>query len=451
MRKEIIRFFRNLWDDTNGLMVPYIGVLLILVIIPLVVLAVDGARFQSLQTQMQAAADAAALAGAAELNGQPGAMSRATDAINNYLSNYLSGMGNANAVQFSAPAYYSALPPADQLPSNGTPASTDDEARFVLVTATPVTVPIVLPGGSFSGGARAVAGMFEDICGTPPPVIYICNPWEGTGPDLTIALSDASKIRQQLKLTNDGTNRPGSFGWIVPPDGDLSVANLQDWISRNVPNTCYRPSVNLNTGARPTALSGFNKRFNIGADSTHSPDINVQPNHLPPPPPPPLPNRDTCFTNPASCSPPFRGNGLWNCGSYWTTYHSTTAPTGCTDPTTTLSRYDIYSYEIAHPDPTIIPGVPGRRVLPVPVINCIANSSLMGNGQQNATIPVELAAFAKFLITEPVDMSLMSLTPPQPPPLFGEFTGPLVGKPFMGPLTDTNKKVPAFQNVKLYR
>jgi hypothetical protein len=206
-------------------MVPYVGVLLILVIIPLVLLAVDGARYQSLQTQMQAAADAAALAGAAELNGQPGAMSRATDAINNYLSNYLSGMGTTNRVQFSAPAYYSALPPADQLPSNGTPANTDDEAHFVLVTATPVTVPILLPRGSFSAGARAVAGMYEDICRSPP--IYICNPWEGTGTDVSTALSSLSERRKQLQLVNNGTTSPGSFGWLVPPGSTVTASNCK--------------------------------------------------------------------------------------------------------------------------------------------------------------------------------------------------------------------------------
>ena len=108
-----MRFSRNLWRDTSGVILPYVTVMLV-AIIGLGLLAVDGARYQSLQTQMQAAADAAALAGAAELNGKTGARSRATAAINNYLSNHLSGMGIATAVQHSAPAYYSALPPANQ-------------------------------------------------------------------------------------------------------------------------------------------------------------------------------------------------------------------------------------------------------------------------------------------------------------------------------------------------
>jgi Putative Flp pilus-assembly TadE/G-like len=253
-------FFRNFWHDTNGLMVPYIGVLLILVIIPLVVLAVDGARYQSLQTQVQAAADAAALAGAAELNGQPGAMSRATDAINNYVGNYLSGMGTTNPVQFSAPAYYTALPPADQLPSNGTPANTDDEAHFVLVTATPVTVSIILPRGSFSAGARAVAGMKEDPFRCRIRPIYICNPWEGTPTNLSTALSKDPSQQPQLTLVNDGTSIPGhSFGWLVPPDNNMSASNLQNLISTSAPKTCYSTKVSVNTGPQPSSvLTSFN-------------------------------------------------------------------------------------------------------------------------------------------------------------------------------------------------
>ena len=63
------RMFKSLWQDTSGIMLPYVTVMLV-VIIGGSLLAVDGARFMSLQTQMQAAADALALAGARELNGK---------------------------------------------------------------------------------------------------------------------------------------------------------------------------------------------------------------------------------------------------------------------------------------------------------------------------------------------------------------------------------------------
>ena len=86
------RMFKSLWQDTSGIMLPYVTVMLV-VIIGVSLLAVDGARYMSLQTQMQTAADALALAGARELNKKAGAETRATNAINNLVTNGLAGMG----------------------------------------------------------------------------------------------------------------------------------------------------------------------------------------------------------------------------------------------------------------------------------------------------------------------------------------------------------------------
>jgi Flp pilus assembly protein TadG len=61
---EIVAAF---WHDTSGLMLPYVT-LVLTVLAGFSVLAIDGSRYMSLQTQMQAAADALALAGARELN-----------------------------------------------------------------------------------------------------------------------------------------------------------------------------------------------------------------------------------------------------------------------------------------------------------------------------------------------------------------------------------------------
>ena len=81
------RFARRalaLWRDTDGLMVPYVAVMLP-VLVGFALLALDGSRRMSLQTQMQAAADSLALAGARELNKQAGAESRAISAMANAL------------------------------------------------------------------------------------------------------------------------------------------------------------------------------------------------------------------------------------------------------------------------------------------------------------------------------------------------------------------------------
>ena len=78
--KKIMRLARDLWHDASGVILPYVTLMLV-VIVGLSLLALDGARYMSLQTQMQAAADAMALAGAAELNGKSGARARATKCL----------------------------------------------------------------------------------------------------------------------------------------------------------------------------------------------------------------------------------------------------------------------------------------------------------------------------------------------------------------------------------
>ena len=95
------------WGDTDGVILPYVTLMLV-VIIGVSVLALDGSRYMSLQTQLQNGADALALAGAAELDRTPTAIERATRAINRLVTNSsLFGSGSdqkraGRADQFSA-------------------------------------------------------------------------------------------------------------------------------------------------------------------------------------------------------------------------------------------------------------------------------------------------------------------------------------------------------------
>src|SRR5712671_1237618 len=74
------------WGDTDGIILPYVTLMLV-VIIGVSVLALDGSRYMSLQTQLQNGADALALAGAAELDRLPDARTRAVRAINRLVAN----------------------------------------------------------------------------------------------------------------------------------------------------------------------------------------------------------------------------------------------------------------------------------------------------------------------------------------------------------------------------
>jgi Flp pilus assembly protein TadG len=375
-------YARSLWDDTSGVMLPYVTIMLV-VLVGVSVLALDGARMESLQTQLQQAADALALAGAAELDQRPTSITRATNAINNIVTNKtLPGIGNAN-VTVSNIRFLKSLPASD-VSTIGTAnlALNSTEAQYVEVTVAPVTLATILPASFFGGtnsvtaGAQAVAGRGAAlVCGVPP--VFICNPYEQPGMSDTDAkelllakLSDPLERRRQwaLKATKNG---PGQFGWLVPPDGCTGADCLENWIARTIPIACYNTSgVDLNTGEKTSVNDGFNLRFdiykgNISYSPDYAPGINVRKgyfssngNWCPPKANPEDPYytnatvtalpRDTAFSD-------FMGNGQWDCLGYWNKNHTTSPPAVMADgrtgvcgnaTTTTWSRYDVYRYEI---------------------------------------------------------------------------------------------------------
>src|SRR5262252_5086191 len=137
---------KSLWNDTSGIILPYVTMMLV-VIVGLSVLALDGARVMSLQTQLQNGADALALAGAAELDRLPDAETRARTAIERLLTNStLFGSNASRTIKVSNVQFYSHLPASDASPmSVGKLATGLGNARFVSVTVRPVTLPILLP------------------------------------------------------------------------------------------------------------------------------------------------------------------------------------------------------------------------------------------------------------------------------------------------------------------
>jgi hypothetical protein len=192
----------------------------------------------SLQTQVQAAADALALAGARELNQQSGAQSRAIDAMANTSfsnGNTLSGMGTAPTFSYTY-AFYKSLPAATA-GLTGIAAASDSDTRFVAVTVTAVTVPSIFPvkyfnpngSNSFSAGAQAVAGFTDRVACDFPPV-FICNPYETAGMSdaqatqaLRTNFSDAAVLRKQYRLDATKTS-PGHFGYCRRMDAMVQAA-----------------------------------------------------------------------------------------------------------------------------------------------------------------------------------------------------------------------------------
>ncbi|MFZ2493794.1 MAG: pilus assembly protein TadG-related protein, partial [Thermoanaerobaculia bacterium] len=151
--------------DQSGAVLPMVTVSLI-TLIGFATLAVDLSRLMDLQTQLQKAADAFAIAGAAELDGGADAITRADAAIDALMAGQNSSVWGG-VVTVSSRTYHATLPATDDLAMGGGGAAAGD-ARYVEVVVTPVTVNTFLPAtllgavdNTLTTGATAVAGFTQ--------------------------------------------------------------------------------------------------------------------------------------------------------------------------------------------------------------------------------------------------------------------------------------------------
>src|ERR1700730_12498489 len=117
-------YLREVSADRAGVVLPYVAVMLI-AIVGLSALALDASRLMSVQTQLQNAADALALAGAAELDRRPDSIIRAEAAIRNLVANPIVGTGLDKTVGVTGLDFLQSLPANDDLPI-GAANLTDD-------------------------------------------------------------------------------------------------------------------------------------------------------------------------------------------------------------------------------------------------------------------------------------------------------------------------------------
>ena len=286
-------------------MVPYVAVMLP-VLVGFALLALDGSRRMSLQTQMQAAADSLALAGARELNKQTGAESRAISAMANAhaatrSSNTLFGAGSSPTLDYTFVFYSSLSAASDGI--GGSTASGDGDAKYVAVKITPQTWTTILPASflknistnAFAIGADAVAGFAgTSVCSVAP--IFVCNPYEESAGSMTdaqataalfSAFDDPAALRRQLKLNRNGVG-PGHFGWLNTAD-DCNDATCMAKAVAGASGACYSDAgVSLAIGNKTAAEPYFDTRFDIynqnpplASPSAAPPAVNVRKGYLP--------------------------------------------------------------------------------------------------------------------------------------------------------------------------
>src|SRR6185437_4167421 len=227
---------RRLWNDRDGAILPYVAIMLV-VIFGLSALAVDASRLMTVETQVRAAADALALAGAAELDRRPDSIIRAEAAIHDLIVNPVASAGLGKVVEISRITFLRSLPSSDELPIT-TANLTDDPtlAAYVQVAVKPVGMAMIFPislSGSrrtISVGAQAVAGYDQIVCNADP--VFVCNPYETPGMtyfQATQALVAADQpsaphsrlIRLARSQFKNGGLSAGDFGYVKPATGYL--------------------------------------------------------------------------------------------------------------------------------------------------------------------------------------------------------------------------------------
>lgn len=386
-------------SDCSGVVLPYVAIMLI-AIIGLAGLAIDSSRLMSVQTQLQNAADALALAGAAELDRRPDSIIRARAAIDNLIANPIVGAGNDRVAQVANVEFLRSLPVSQDLPISEANLTDDPTlAAYVQVTVKPVSMLPLFPMSmsaerrTIGVGAQAVAGYDQVVCNVTP--LYVCNPFEAPGMTyyqatqaLVEASQDPASQRRLIRLAGsaNGAYTRGTTGYIAPDTGLLPAASCGPGAGYGIPQAlaasqvraCFRLSaVNLLPSEDRPAMDGLNTRFDIYANGfsscrIYAPDQNVRkgfttvgnihwcsaapwgpgwPQASAPAGAAPLPVDQNMVRGDGTFDTTIEvGNGVWNCAQYWSIAHAVgpgknSPPPGCT-ATATISRYSVYTYEM---------------------------------------------------------------------------------------------------------
>ncbi len=234
-------------------------------------IAFDYARLASLDTELQNAADQAALAAATQLDGSSGSIARATQAANDLISNQtrFANDGSGPDTAIGSLTFYSAY----TNPTTNTVTTVDTAATVVRVDvatrrANYALTPVV---GAFFGDVqgRAVAGIGGAVCGVVP--FFICNPAEPVGnSDLNYTVTIAPGTG--IKMLEGGDQKgPGNFGFLAYLGRGAS--RLEQAISTDVIyDECVASDlVTTETGQMTSVFDGLNRRFDMNTSCSLGP------------------------------------------------------------------------------------------------------------------------------------------------------------------------------------
>jgi hypothetical protein len=439
---------QRLVRDEGGAVLIYVSIALT-VFIGFAALVIDGSRLFALDTELQSAADAIALAGAAELDGNADAQDRANLAMNNLVQNADTFGNDPTAIVGPTeytPRFLSGLPDDDQPLSDATVAATQADARFVEVRVNERQVDSMFAtaiGGEDTVGADAVAvaGFTSAVCKFTP--LFMCNPYSSPSEFFEkIGTPEERRRLIALKQSNGGEDDPkygpGNFGFLGSIDNTTS---FKESLAKVDPGTCFKQNgVDTEPGNKVSARTALNTRFDLYDGSFNKHQNKDVPEYRP------ARNVTKGYTGNADCKKSLdeedalgfpidsnlagdtpMGNGDWDFEAYWDMNHGdrdgvydATADDNSTswDNDNLPSRYEVYRWEIDNeeiPDNSDASPVgedgtpqcsksdvndePDRRVLYAAVIDCAAYGDLVKGKAED--IPV--LSFVKMFMTQPLN------------------------------------------------
>lgn len=420
--------------------------LTIIVIMGMIGLALDGGRLFMVNNDLQDLADAAALAGAAKLDGTSGAMQRADAAARNLNNNvrWWNVSGPKILALTSGVQFYKTLSDLDA----DNPAQTDKDANYIKVTTgawqvAPTFLVVVGAISNNSTNATAVAESGTAMC--VPMSMMLCNPYE----PLTDSTGDTSNFNPApgtmfvFGTTGNTRYSPGVFNLLQDANQDNSDLAVEKLLAQQTADLCSTAGTRPAQGQKTNATQiGINVRFDqqpngdvTGLDQTPAPikidgyvprnGTNFCDGNLVNDTPTPYSNcatdhtiscplpRDQTFSSVGSSGGSQIGGGpaLTDLQAYWSNHHPGILPTGVN------TRYQIYQLEVAGTGnaktwltDTVEPHGPqcalastevppefaaSRRVVPIAVVDC-----LYWGVKGNSVNKIRINSYADFFLTE---------------------------------------------------
>ncbi len=399
-----------------------LAAILLAVLLGLAALVIDVGRLHSARTEIQNAADAAALAAANELNSSTGARDRARAAARELLqhdsrfANTAALLGNGGLpdsaftfycsinAQFD-PAYdprYCSNPPDAQGYSI---ATTDAQAKYIRIRLDPALegvsdgrfnvdllfLPVLGAVGISTAqaadvAAQATAGRSFYTCNVAP--IGICDPWEAVGSTFRQSMRPGDAI--ELRGSGSGQWSNGNFGFLVPPSGQTGAAAIARYLASEDGAGCGSPEVTTQPGAMAQQTTrGINTRFDQYSGSFNGDwdDYPPAPNIVGYPHDGTQKAIDNRF-----------GNGDWDFNSYWAGAHAGVPTPNAWSNLNRPTRRQVYDWEIANnqvpntgpsylgrPTPSHVSAgsTPARRLIKIAILSC---NALGFGGRSNGII-----------------------------------------------------------------